>query len=305
MHKKRLEKRLTNTQQLISYAHALDILRGKGIDTKDYLMKNYVSIQSLSYKYKKKEVYDRAFFGFFISNNAPCDGSDYNSLMEVLLSYLGDSTIYCRENVLKALYAMGNSQAIENAFQIMNDSKCFHHHKLLSDGLITFTGDREQLAETMWSHVNEWDENIVISLIKFISVVSDKFNERLFFMLNSQNIGIEVHIAIIRYYRNHIYQPMKPILLGYLMNESNIDENIKIVATSILDKYPGEDTIVALKYALKSPSWYVRYNAAHSLMNLKVDINKLQDIMEGDDRYAKEMIMYVMDSLERTEIKYE
>ena len=81
VHKKRLEKRLTNTQQLISYAHALDILRGKGIDTKDYLMKNYVSIQSLSYKYKKKEVYDRAFFGFFISNNAPCDGSDYNSLM--------------------------------------------------------------------------------------------------------------------------------------------------------------------------------------------------------------------------------
>ena len=236
VHRKRLERKLVSTQQLISYACGLDMLREKGIDTEEYLKANYVSMQILAYKYKKKEAADKAFFSFFISNNIPCDGSEYNVLMEVLVSYLEESTIYCRENVLKALYAMGNYQAIENAFRIMSERKWFHHHKLISDGLVTFKGDKEELAEKMWLSFNNLDVNIMLSIIKFISVVSDNFKERLFPLLKSKDLDIEVHIAIMRYYRNHIYEPVKVLLLGYIKSNSTVDENIKIVATSILEK---------------------------------------------------------------------
>ena len=295
-HKEKLESTLTNINQLISYSHILDALRDEGLNVNDYLMENYKAMKSLAYKYKKKEVSDRAFFAFFISNNPPCNGEEYNSLMEILISYLENSNIYCRENVLKALYALGNSQAVENAFQIINAESWFHNNKLLSDGLMTYTGDKEELSENLFNYFNLWDENIVISIIKFITHTSDKFNERLFSKLKSRELGIDLQISIIRYYKSYHYEPMRLLLINNLYDTTILDENIMIVSASVLEKYPGEDTINVLKHALRNPNWYVRYNAASSLKRLNVTINRLKDIMEGDDNYAKEMVTYIMNT---------
>lgn len=294
-HKEELERRLISTKQLISYAYTLDMLRNEGEILEGYLCENQVSIQLLAHRYSKKEVYDRAFFAFFISKNPPCTGRQYNQLMKILISYMDNSTIYSRENILRALYVLGNAQAIETAFQIMNDRKWFHHHKLLSDGLMTFTGDKEELSERLWKNLKSWEENLALSIIKFITLTSDKFKERLFLMVQSKDISLEVHIEIIRYFRIHIHEPIRAVLINYFEDTYMIDENIKIVAASVLDQYPGEETIIVLKHALKSPNWHIRYNAALSLKNLKLSIDELQDVIMDDDRYANEMITYMMD----------
>lgn len=293
-HKKDLEKKLTSTNQLISYARALDTLRKQGKELKEYLMENYMIIQSLAYHYRKKEITDKAFFAFFISNNSPCQGKEYKPIMEILLSYLDGSTVYCRENVLKALYALGNAQSVENALQIINDRQWFHHQKLISDGLMTFTGDKEELAELLWSHMKKWDDNLMISVVQFITVSSDKFKERFFMVLQSEDVEIEIRMAILRYYRRHVYEPVRPLLISYLNGEKVIDENMRIVTASVIDRYPGDETVAVLKAALHHSNWYLRYNAASSLVNLEVDINKLQDVLEGEDRYAKEILTYMM-----------
>ncbi|MHC1683894.1 MAG: HEAT repeat domain-containing protein [Clostridiaceae bacterium] len=293
-HKKDLEKKLTSTNQLIAYARALDTLRKQGEELKAYLIENYMIIQSLAYHYRKKEITDKAFFAFFISNNAPCHGKEYKPIMEILLSYLESSTVYCRENVLKALYAMGNSQSVENALQIINDRQWFHHQKLISDGLMTFTGDKEELAELLWSHMKKWDDNLMISVVQFITVSSDKFKERFFIELQSEDVEIEIRMAILRYYRRHVYEPVRPLLISYLNGEKAIDENMRIVTASVIDRYPGDETVTVLKAVLHHSNWYLRYNAASSLVNLEVDINKLQDVLEGEDRYAKEILTYMM-----------
>lgn len=293
-HKDLLESRLMNMNKLISYSHVLETFRNEGENIEDYLKEVYTVIQSLAYKYKKKEVSDRAFFVFFISNNPPCDGKEYNTLMSILISYLDDSNIYYRENILKALYALGNTQAVVNAFQIINARRWFHHPKLLSDGLITFKGDKEKLAEALWDNYKIWEENIVISIIKFITLSSYQFNERLYLKLKSEETGLEVKIAIIRYFKRHEYEPVHSLLINYLSGEDSIEENIKIVAASALENYSGEKTITALKEALKDSNWYVRYNAALSLKKLNLDIDKYKDIIEGNDVYAKEMFNYVM-----------
>lgn len=293
-HKKRVEKQLVRINQLISYARALDTLREQGEKLDGYLQENYIVIQSLAYCYAKKESMNRAFFAFFISKNIPCEGKEYKPLMEILLSYMEDSTVYCRENVLKALYALGNSQAVENALQIINDQKWFHHHKLLSDGLITFTGDKEELAERLWSHLKEWDNNLMISVVQFITASSDKFKERFLVVLQSQDVDMEIQLTILRYYRRHVYEPIRSLLLSYLRGENAVDENMSIVAASVLDKYPGEETVGALKVALQHSNWYLRYNAASSLVSMKIDITELQDVLEGKDRYAKEILSYMI-----------
>lgn len=293
-HKKVMEKQLINVNQLISYVRALDTLREHAEELEEYLRQNYIVIQSLAYHYSKKESMERAYFAFFISQNVPKDGKEYSPLMEILLSYLENSTIYCRENVLNALYALGNSQAVENALQIINDRKWFHHQKLLSDGLITFSGDREELAERLWSHLKKWDDNLMISIVQFITTSSDKFKKRFLVVLQSEDVDIEIRLVILRYYRRHVYEPVRPLLLSYLRGENATDENMRIVTASVLDRYPGEETVEALKSTLHHSNWYFRYNAASSLVSLKVDITQLEDVLEGKDRYAKDILTYMI-----------
>lgn len=293
-HKKDLEKELININKLTAYSLALDTLRDEGEDLESYLSELYLLIEDLSYKYKRREVYDKAFFAFFISKNPPCDGKVYNNLMETLISYLDNSNVYCRENVLKALYALGNSQAVENAFQIINKKGLFHHNKLLSDGLISFKGDKEELAENLWHYFDIWEQNIIISIIEFITRSSDKFKERFLVILSSKDTNVEIKIGLIRYFRSHIYKPVKPILINFLNERDLMDRNIIIVSASALSKYPGEDTMEALIKALKDRNWNVRYNAALSLRNLGADINELEEVLLGHDIYAKEMLDYTM-----------
>lgn len=294
-HKKQMKEKLTNTNQLISFVRALDILREQEEDVSRYINENYIEIQSLAHHYSKKESMDRAFFAFFISKNPPNQDKEYRPIMEILISYMEDSTVYCRENVLNALYALGNPQAVENALQVINDRQWFHHQKLLADGLMTFTGDKDELAELLWSHLRKWDKNLMIAVVQFITASSDKFKEQFFEVVQCIDIDIEIRIAILRYYRRHIYEPIRSLLLSYLKGEKLTDETIMIIAASVLDRYPGEDTIEVLKAAIHNSNWYFRYNAASSLVSLKVDIDDLQDVLDGKDRYAKEILTYMIE----------
>ncbi len=68
------------------------------------------------------------------------------------------------------------------------------------------------------------------------------------------------------------------------------------VSVSALARYPGEATVAALKEALHSSNWYVRYDAAIGLQALHVDYMDLMDVITGNDRYAREMMVYRMES---------
>ncbi len=298
-HAKFIHKKLRSTSQLVSFVRALDLLRERGSNPDQYLLKNTLVIQELALYYAKKENIDRTFFAYFISKNSPQDKTNYRPIMEILLSYLENSTVYCRENVLNALYALGNSYAVENALQIINERQWFHHQKLLSDGLITFTGDKEELANRLWGHLNNWDENLMVSVVQFITASSESFKERFYVALQEDDLRLEIRLAILRYFRRYYYEPVYPVLISYLKSGNMEDENIKIVTASVLDRYPGEETVKILKAALQHSNWYLRYNAASSLRNLKVTTDELVDILGGNDRYAKEILTYMIEGERR------
>ena len=289
-HLRKLERKLSKTEELIAYVDALDSLNEH--DTFEiYLQNTFVAQQTLALKYAKKDSMNRAFFAYTISKYPSCNGEKFRPIMRILISYLDNSTVYCRENSLKALCALGNIQAVENALQILNDYHWFHHKKLLSDGLATFRGDKEKLMEVLWKHINDWDENIMISVVQFITICGGQYQEVFFPMLLSDNTSIEIRLGIMRYYRRYFYEPVREILYSFLQDD-NIDENLIIVAAIVLDRYPGEETIDILKEALHHHNWYVRRNAASSLYNLGVELDTLDNILNGDDRYAKDILNY-------------
>src|SRR5699024_8982941 len=106
-------------------------------------------------------------------------------------------------------------------------------------------------------------------------------------------------IAIIRYFGTHYFEPMGSVLKGYAKSVDKTDWQICAVSMSALANYPSKETISLLKQSLSNRNWYIRKNAAMSLMALGLDRKGLQDVFDGGDRYAKEILMYYLEREER------
>ena len=220
-------------------------------------------------------------------------GDEYHQLYDLLLSYLEDSSVYCRENVLKALYASGNVQALYNMLSRMEEYRIFHHRKLITDGLITFKGDKKALAEILWSHMDMFGENMKVAIINFITATQEDYGEEFMKALQKKHQNIEVTLSLIRYYRRHYYEPILPLLYDYMNRD--VDNSISIVVASVLTKYPMEETREVLKNSIHHTNWYVRLNSATSLVEMNISDEDINSIIDSGDAYAMEILHYVLE----------
>ena len=295
-HKKLLLSKLTSLNQLIAFQKAFQKIQEEQTtdQLKKYLLETIPIFQVIGMRYSKRESMEKAYFAYVVET-CWIDGiKEYDMLIEILVSYLIDTTIYCRENVLKALYRIGNVQAVENAFRVLNDYHYFHHTKLLSDGLMTFCGDKNLLAKSLWKHHMEWRADIMVAIIQFITRDSEDFIEVFWEVMNNPKIHIEIRLAIIRYYKKYYFAPVGERLRQYVKESDEKNTTLGIVAVSALENYPGEDTMFVLKKALHHKDWYIRHNAAAALIYLGITDKEINEIIGGADRYASEMLCYMI-----------
>ena len=139
-------------------------------------------------------------------------------LAEQLLGYLDNSTVYSRENVLSALYALGNIQSIEHAFILMSQRGWYHDPRLLSDGLSRFQGDKNPLASRLWGCRSDLAECFQVGIVRFAdSLTGDGFAEDFLRELELEELPAETRFTLVRYFRRHAIpgaQPMLLLLLG-------------------------------------------------------------------------------------------
>jgi hypothetical protein len=295
-HLKKIKKDCIHTNGLLAYYRALESLK-----TEEDLLYNLALYMKgckqiyteLAFKYINKEDMDKAFMAYFLADTYFAFENDYQRIYIILKEYVVDSSIYCRENILKALYALGDAEKLYDFILLIDRNEMYHHKKLLTDGLCSFNGDKERLAELLWSHRDKVSENTLLSIIGFITVISDGYKEEFYKYIQKKTIPLEVRLACIRYFRKHTYDKVIPLLYSYM--DENIDTNISIVTASVLSAYPSEETKDVLKQALTSRNWYIRLNAANSLVDIGLDEIALKDVLAINDRYAKEVLIYVLE----------
>lgn len=293
-HRQLIAKRLRRVEELGAYSAALEQLREKEPALAEaYAQEVWESWQEAASAYLKRDAMERAYLAWFLAENIPCSREEYRPVMEILQSFLEDSTVYCRENVLKAFYRLGNSRAMENTLQIFQEEGWFHHQKLLADGLVTFQGDKEELAGRLWQHYGSWNVTIMLAVISFITSFSGQYREEFLRCLQDEGTDLEIRLAMLRYFRKHVHEPVREVLFRCLENKK--EDSVRIVAASVLIRYPGGGTEERLKEALHDRNWYVRYNAAMSLVKLGADQSIFSDILEGSDKYAREILVYMLE----------
>lgn len=294
--RKKLLRKLRNVQELIAFNEALENWRKiSPKDAEAFLWQNRQVFLDLTEEYGKKIPMEKAFMAYVIANFYPTVGDRRDPLLEHLLGYLDNSTVYCRENVLNALYAMGNMQTVEHAFTLMSQRGWYHDARLLSDGLARFQGDREALALRLWDCRGELLECFQVGTVRFADVLpGDSFSERFLEALEEEALPLETKFAMIRYFGHHTTPQAKPMLLGALREQTGEGQKLAIAVAAALSTYSDENVRQALKEAMHSPNWYIRQNAARSLKILGFTQEEASQIEASGDRYAAEMLKYIM-----------
>ena len=136
--------------------------------------------------------------------------------------------------------------------------------------------------------------NMQLSILDYIRFTSENFKEEMYGLF-SDKYDSEIHYCAIRYFGRYYYEPAYEKLMYFAENENSLHWEYTAITCSSLATYPGERTVEMLKKKLSSRNWYVRYNAAQALDMLGMEYADLIDVVQGEDRYASEIMRYHFD----------
>lgn len=294
---KKLIHKIKNINYFIAFSNVIDKMTEKSKhDCLNCLKYTFLNILP---HYQKEETIRQTYFVHFLAENPYIYNDNQNNIVNYLIKCTTAPSIYLRENALNALYKIGKVEYIKEALSKMNYLNIYHHHKLITDGLLTFQGNVKSLAKALTEDFKNYKEDYQVACINYFSYKKIDCKEYLYQVLIDELESKEVRLACIRYFKNNKYEKVVPVLYHFLKNDK-LNWEYAAIAASTLSNYENTETTKQLIKALTSYNWYVRNNAAMSLsVSSNNDILKLiQDNIK--DKYAREALIYQM-KLQRKE----
>lgn len=244
--------------------------------------------------YLKKNGMQRAFYAYFAETWRLCPASPMDPFVQQMQRLVLDHSLYCRENALCALYAGGVASHVVKAYTNLTRLGIEHSAKMVTDGLLEFSGDKEALAEALWSSWNLFSDYYRAAFVNFIRMVSGNFRERFLSVLTDTELDREVRFSVLRYYRKYYYPAALEPLCGFVRSWQQEDWEYAALAALALEAYADERSVAALWEGCRSRNWHVRYNSAQSLAKL-VPPGELKALADGEtDTYARDMLLYII-----------
>lgn len=295
-HRGFLRKKLARTGGLMAFDETLErLLEQAPEDAWAYIWEIRPVFTYLSVENKYHSAMRRTYFAYVLRKYRIIEGKPVPMLLDMMMKLLQEPSLYCRENALQAICSSGDCGCVLRALHAVDESRRFHHAKLLTDGLLTFGGDRRQLTQALWSAFDTFSVSMQVVILDYIRFSGGDLREELLQILADSRRDDELRFSCIRYFGKYPCEPAFPLLIGFVGRPQERRWEYAAIAAASLAAYPGERTVEVLKKALNSSNWYVRFNAAKSLEGFHLTYLELSDVMESNDRYAREILQYRMD----------
>lgn len=295
-HQEYLRKKLVRTAGLMVFDETLDRLLAQAPgDAWDYLREIRPVFTYLAMENKYRSPIKLTYFAYIVRKYRIVEGAAIHVLLDVMMKLLQEPSLYCRENALQAIYSSGDCGCVRRALHTVDESGRFHHAKLLTDGLLAFRGDQQQLTQALWSDFDHFSVSMQVVILDYIRFSGGDLRVELLQLLADTHRDDEIRFSCIRYFGKYPYEPAFPLLIAFAERSQEQRWEYAAIAATALAAYPGERTVEVLKKALDSSNWYVRFNAAKSLEGFHLTYLELSDVMESSDRYAREILQYRMD----------
>lgn len=273
---------------------ALPAEKGKRYFEK-YLQAIAPTVILLASDYKRRDDIVHTYYILFLRKHGALRYADTSSLASHLKDFLEKGDIHVCEQVLQAIYTIGDPLLTLAALKIVDGRDMFIHPKFISDGLLVYRGDKQILHKLLLDKLSEYSVDMQVNILNYLRFDSAEHGERILSILLDEKTDDELKFACIRYFGKHRYQKAYFVLADFANNEKGLKKEFCLVSLTALRNYPGEDTLALLRKNLKSPNWYIRYNAAESLNALGVDYGEFVDIFDGKDRFSREILQFQFD----------
>lgn len=292
-----LEKRLCHVHNLMAFDRALENITPNDEQAfAEYMGLLQPVMLYLAGVYQKRDNLQCAYFAYFIEKHNLKNYMNMDGIQSVMIEYMNKDSLYCRINTLQALYTFGDEKSVTEAISILDRSDSFMHEKILTDGLLSFKGDHNKLIHMLWGKIEDFSERVQLSILNYIRFKSGDYREEMFAIMQDKSKDKEIRLSAIRYFGKYIYEKAKEPLIAFVSDKNPINWEYAAISATSLARYEGEDVLNVLMEAMHSSNWYVRYNASISLENHHLNYRDLIEVVGGKDRYAREMIMYRLDS---------
>lgn len=295
-HRRSLLRRLRSSEALLTYVAAARTVWGEDPAGLRLYMRSLpdVFVRLDPWYERRNDLIRRSFFLYVLSEYGTYCGTTYPRLAEAMLRAVRAPSVYCRENALAALCAAGIPQYVVTALQILDGERIAHSGKLITDGLLRFAGDRAALSDCLWAAYDGFSLRMKEAVLNFMRFDSGQHGSRMLAILCDEDGNDELRYSAVRYFGRYPDPRAYPVLLR-LASPGTPRWEYASIASGALAAYPGEETIRVLKDNLRVANWYVRLNAAESLERLGVEYGELVDVLNGNDRYAREILAYQLD----------
>ena len=294
-----LRRRLSRVGGLIAFDHAvsqrLEGAEGESEAVLAYQRQLQPLMLQLAVLYQGREDIQAAYFAYFLSRHRLRRHMGMDAVQDIMVSYMDKESLYCRVNALQALYDFGSPERVADAVSALDRSGRFIHDKILTDGLLSFTGDHERLTELLLERFGGLSRQTKQAVLGYIRFRSGDYCPKMLEIMRDPGEDKELRLSAIRYFGKYPYGPAKPCLLAFAADKDPVNWEYASVAVTALALYRGSDVEDALMGAVYSSNWYVRSNAAASLAQQGLDYSDLIRVVGGGDRYVREMMFYQLD----------
>lgn len=294
-HKEYLLKKLKRVSNMTAFDDMLE----KAYKVDENLVRRYLSqldgvFISLTDEYSSRDKIEAAYFPYIIKKYHIISDNPSSSIVEAMFRMLNEPCLYSRENAMQALYTTGDCDCIIRALKCIDRSEYFFHSKLLGDGLLNFTGDGKKLCDRIMEEFEEFSVDMQVTLLNFLRFSTGDYTEFAFSLLQDESRDDEIRYSCIRYLGKYPYKKAYGMLCLLADKSSEEKWQYSAIASAALAYYPCDRSKDLLKNNLYSPNWYIRFNSAESLERMGITYLELADIIDGNDRYAAEILRYML-----------
>lgn len=248
--------------------------------------------------YSGRDNLQAAFFAYFIGKHGVSGEDERKHISELLIKCFKRDSFYCRVNAMQALCSIADGDAVVKTLEIESSKEVQMHEKIMTEILLDFSGNHESLMRKLWEKFDGFSTGVQLAVLNYIRFKSGQWKEEMFSIMVDEERDKELRFSAIRYLARYPWEKAKKFIMDLALSDDDTKWEGSAICASALGSYGGDDVIKALRKAVCSRNWYVRYNAAESLQKLGMNYEKLLDIIRGGDRYAREMIMYRLEENE-------
>lgn len=267
----------------------------------DYLMSISPIIRDMAGVYGRRDNLQAAFFAYFVGKHRIWTDEDRKYVVDSMIKCLKRESFYCKVNALQALCSLADEDAVVKGLEIESAAEEQIHEKITTEILLDFSGNHEKLIGKLWGKFDDFSGGVQLAVLNYIRFQSGQWKDEMFAVMMDEERDKELRFSAIRYFAKYPWEKAEKFIIDLALSGDETKWEGSAICASALASYSGEEVIEALRRAVHSRNWYVRYNAAESLQKLGMNYEKLLDIIRGGDRYAREMVMYRLEENELME----